>query len=295
VKRIIGSKFYFLFVVVLLVQSSCIKKTISLPPNQRPLAAKEATRTELLRALQERSSQVQTLMASTVYLDYTQGSAKSGVLDQYRQTRGVIVVERPGHIRIQVQVPVVLTTVATMLSDGKKFSLSIPYPTNKFGEWDVDTPIKPGNSISNLRPQIFLDGLFVDIRPYMNKSNVRFGTEEQVSGIHSYYVFTVNDDAADAPFDDVLEKTWIDRFDLRVARKQVFGKNGTLQTDVQYQNYQDIGGIPFPLEIEIERPAEELKVKLTFQMDNLKLNEKVDPSVWDLPRPEGAETIDLTR
>jgi outer membrane lipoprotein-sorting protein len=282
-----------LLVVVVLVQSSCIKKTISLPPNQRPLAAKEATRTELLKALQDRSTQVNTLTASTVYLDTTQGSAKSGVLDQYRQTRGVIVVERPSHIRVQVQVPVVLTTVATMVSDGKKWSLLVPYPTNKFGEWDVDAPIRPTNSIKDLRPQVFLEGLFVDIRPYLNKPNIRFGTEEQINGIHSYYVITVNDNMTAAPFEDVLEKIWIDRFDLRVARKQVFGKNGSLQTDVQYQNYQDVGGIPFPLEVEIERPAEGLKVKLTFQMETLKFNEKVDTSVWDLPRPEGAETIDL--
>jgi outer membrane lipoprotein-sorting protein len=295
VKRIIGSKFYFLFVVVLLVQSSCIKKTISLPPDQRLLPAKDATRAELLQALQTRSSQVTTLKASSMYLDSSQGSAKSGVLAQYRQTRGVIVVERPSHILIQVQVPVVLTTVATMVSDGKKWSLSIPYPTNQFGEWDVDAPSKPSNSIRDLRPQDILAGLFVDIRPYLNKPNIRFGTEEQVLGIHSYYVFTVNNDTADAPFDDVLEKIWIDRFDLQVARKQVFGKNGSLQTDVQYQNYQEVGGIPFPLEVEIQRPVEGLKVKMTFQMENLKFNEKVDPSAWDLPRPEGAETIDLTR
>jgi outer membrane lipoprotein-sorting protein len=294
VNRIIGLKFHFLFLVVLLVQSSCIKKTISLPPDQRPLAAKNATRAELLQALQERSSQIKTLQTATVLLDLKQGTGKSGVVDQYRQTSGIIIVERPSQIRIQVQAPLVLTTVATMVSDGKKYRLSIPYPTNKFGEADVDAPVKPTSSISNLRPQVFLEGLFVDIRPYQNKPNVRFGTEEQTQGIHSYYVFNVNDTTTDAPFEDVLEKIWIDRLDLQVTRKQVFGKNGALQTDVQYSNYQDVGGIPFPQEIVIQRPGESLEVKMTFQPDKLKLNETVDPSAWELTRPEDAETLDLT-
>ena len=291
-KRIIGSRLYFLFVLFLLVQSSCIKKTISLPPNQRPLPAKDATRAELLQLLENRSSQIKTLKTPNVLLDLTQGSAKSGVLDQYRTTTGVIVVERPSHIRVQVLA--LSLTVATMVSDSKKWSLLIPYPTNKFGEWDVDGPIKPTGSITDLRPQFLLEGLFVDIGPYLNRPNIKFGVEEQVQGIHSYYVFTVDDNTTDAPFEDVLEKIWIDRFDLRVARKQVFGKNGILQTDVQYQSYQDVSGIPFAHEIVIDRPLEALKVKMTFQMDNLKLNETVDSAAWDLPRPEGAGAIELT-
>jgi outer membrane lipoprotein-sorting protein len=290
VKSIIRYKFYLFFAALLLVQSSCIKKTISLPPNQIPLPSKVATRAELLQALQDKSSQIQTLQAS-VYLDLTQGSARSGVLDQYRQTNGVIVVDRPSNIRIQVQLPLVLNNLAIMVSDGMKYRLYIPF-RNQFGEADVNAPIKANNSLSNLRPQVFLEGLFVDIRPYLNRPNVRFGSEEQVQGIHSYYVITVNDNTADAPFEDVLEKIWIDRLDLQVGRKQVFGKNGTLETDVQYQNYQDVAGILFPQEIVIQRPLEGLTVKMTIQ--SLKLNEKVDPSVWDLPRPEGAETLDLT-
>lgn len=280
--------------MLLLVQSGCIKKTISLPPNERLLPAKDATRAELLQALVDRSSQIESLQAAQLYLDLTQGSAKSGVLDQYRQTRGVIVVERPCHIRIQVQAPVVLTTVATMVSDCKKYWLSIPYPGSKFGEADVNAPIKPTTSLTNLRPALFLEGLFVDVRAYVIDPNVKFSLDEEVQGRHSYYVFTVTDITNAGPFAEVLQRIWIDRTDLRVARKQVFGKDGALQTDAQYQNYQEIGGISFPQDIVIERPLEAVKVKITMSMDNLKLNEKVDPSVWDLARPEGAENIELT-
>src|SRR5437763_6434632 len=97
-----------------------------------------------------------------------------------------------------------------------------------------------------LRPKIILDGLFVDIRPYLTRPNVRLFPEEQVQGIHSYYVFNIIDITAGAPEAELLEKVWIDRNDLQVSRKQVFADHGTLQTDVEYQNYQPIDRIPFP-------------------------------------------------
>ena len=164
------------------------------------------------------------------------------------------------------------------------------------GEAEVNAPVHANGSVSdlrNLRPKLFLEGLFVDIRPYLNKPDVKFSDEEEFDGKHSYYVLTVFDSRAEAPYAEVSDRIWIDRFDLQVARKQVFGGNGVLQTDVRYQNYQNAGGISFPQEILILRKVERLTVKITFQMDALKLNVHVNPIAWDLPRPEGAETIDL--
>src|SRR5262245_48706415 len=106
------------------MQVSCIKKTIVVPEAERLLPAKNATRAELLQGLHDRSKQVETLKA-TVALDFTRGGAKSGVLDEYRQTKGYVLVERPAHIRIQVQMPIVLTTVAIMVSDGQEYRVSI--------------------------------------------------------------------------------------------------------------------------------------------------------------------------
>ena len=278
-----------LLLLLPLLQAGCIKKTTVVPQAQRLLPAKTATRPELLQALQQRSKQIETLKA-TVVIDFSRGGAKSGVLDQYRETKGYVFVDRPSHIRVQVQLPIVLTTVAVMVSDGQQYRLSIPVK-NQFAIEDVSAPISPKSSLSNLRPQIFLDGLFVDVMPHLSKPTVKALFEEAVVGIHSYYVFSFFEMANPEP--ELLEKIWIDRTDLNVSRKQVFGRDGKLETDVDYQDYHEQDGILYPKAIVIHRPGEDFSVKMILQQTTM--NEKLDEKIFDLPRPEGSELVQLTK
>ena len=279
-------KLQLLVCLLLLVQAGCIKKTTVVPQSDRLLPAQTATRSELLQALQEKSKQVETLKA-TVGIEFSRGGAKTGVLDEYRETKGYVFVERPSHIRVQVQMPVVLTTVAIMVSDGQQYRLSIPIK-NQFAIEDVNAPISADSSLNNLRPQIFLDGLFVDITRYENKQPL---FEETVVGTHSYYVFSFFDNSDSEP--QLLEKLWIDRTDMEVSRKQVFGKDGRLETDVDYQNYAGEGGQRYPKVIIIHRPIEDFTVKMTFQQTTM--NEKLDAKIFDLPRPEGSKLVQVRK
>jgi len=290
VKHKLISKIYLVFVLlVLFVQAGCIKKTTRLPDSQRLLPAKDATRGELLQGLETRAKQIASLKA-TVAIDFSRGGAKSGVLDEYRETKGYLFVERPSHIRVQVQAPLVLTTVAVMVSDGQQYRLSIPVK-NQFAIEDVHAPISVKNSLGNLRPQVFLDALFVDVMPYLNQPNVGRLFEEAVVGIRSYYVVTFVDTSG--PELQVLEKIWIDRTDLEVGRKQIFGKEGRLEQDVEYQEYHEEDGIRYPKVVVIQRPVEDFTVKLTFQQTTM--NEKLEAKIFDLPRPEGSQLVQLTQ
>jgi len=287
--KTLGSKLQLLLLSLLLFQASCIKKTTVVPQAQRLLPAKNATRPELLQALQEHSRQISTLKA-TVGIDFSRGGAKSGVLDEYRETKGYVFVDRPFHIRVQVQMPIVLTTVAVMVSDGQEYRLSIPIK-NQFAIENVNAPISPKSSLSNLRPQIFLDGLFVDVSRHMDKATVKALFEEAVVGIHSYYVFSFFDTANAEP--ELLEKIWIDRTNLDVSRKQVFSREGRLETDVEYQDYHNEDGIQYPKVIVIHRPIEDFSVRLTFQQTTM--NEKLDAKIFELPQPDGSELVQLTK
>jgi len=279
-----------LFLLLLpLLQASCIKKTTVVPQAQRLLPAKSATRPELLQALQHQSGQISTFKA-TVGIEFSRGGAKSGVLDEYRETKGYVFVDRPSHIRVQVQLPIVLTTVAIMVSDGQQYRLSIPIK-NQFAIEDVTAPISEKSSLSNLRPQVFLDGLFVDVMPYITKATVKALFEEAIVGIHSYYVFSFFDLAGSEP--QLLEKIWIDRTNLEVSRKQIFGREGRLETDVDYQDYHQEDGIPYPKTILIHRPIEDFSVKLALQQTTM--NEKLDAKIFELPQPEGSELVQLTK
>ena len=275
-------------ILLLLFPASCISRKRVLSEEQRLLPTKTATRSELVQELEARSNSIQTLQG-TVSLDLSGGGAKSGVLTEYHQTTGYVVVDRPKQIRFKVVAPIVLSTIADMVSDGRQYWVSIPVK-NQFLVGDVNAPANSKTALANLRPQHLLDGLFIDVRPYLNKAQVKSVLEEAVQGRRSYYVFSfINIGGSEA---QLMEKLWIDRTDMQVSRKQVFAKEGRLETDVEYLDYQSEGAESFPQTVVIQRPLEEYTVKMTFL--KAAFNQKLADDTFNLERPDGSELVRLT-
>src|SRR6266404_8466574 len=122
-----------------LVPASCISRKRVLPEEQRLLPAKTATRAELFQELEARSKAVQSLQG-TISLDLSGGGAKPGVMTEYHQTTGYVVVDRPRQIRFKVVAPIVLSTIADMVSDGRQYRVSIPLK-NQFFVGDANGPM----------------------------------------------------------------------------------------------------------------------------------------------------------
>lgn len=275
-------------ILLLLFPASCISRKRVLPEEQRLLPAKTATRAELVQDLEAKSNSIQTLQG-TVSLDLSGGGAKSGVLTEYHQTTGYVVVDRPKQIRFKVVAPIVLSTIVDMVSDGRQYRVSIPVK-NQFLVGEVNAPANSKTALANLRPQHLLDGLFIDVRPYLNKAQVKSVLEEAVQGRRSYYVFSfINIGGSEA---QLMEKLWIDRTDMQVSRKQVFAKEGRLETDVEYLDYQSEGAESFPQTVVIQRPLEEYTVKMTFL--KAAFNQKLADDTFNLERPDGSELVRLT-
>ena len=275
-------------ILLLLFPASCISRKRVLPEEQRLLPAKTATRGELVQDLEAKSNSIQTLQG-TVSLDLSGGGAKSGVLTEYHQTTGYVVVDRPKQIRFKVVAPIVLSTIVDMVSDGRQYRVSIPVK-NQFLVGEVNAPANSKTALVNLRPQHLLDGLFIDVRPYLNKAQVKSVLEEAVQGRRSYYVFSfINIGGSEA---QLMEKLWIDRTDMQVSRKQVFAKEGRLETDVEYLDYQSEGAESFPQTVVIQRPLEEYTVKMTFL--KAAFNQKLADDTFNLERPDGSELVRLT-
>lgn len=275
-------------ILLLLFPASCISRKRVLPEEQRLLPVKTATRGELVQDLEAKSNSIQTLQG-TVSLDLSGGGAKSGVLTEYHQTTGYVVVDRPKQIRFKVVAPIVLSTIVDMVSDGRQYRVSIPVK-NQFFVGDVNAPANSKTALANLRPQHLLDGLFIDVRPYLNKAQVKSVLEEAVQGRRSYYVFSfINIGGSEA---QLMEKLWIDRTDMQVSRKQVFAKEGRLETDVEYLDYQSEGAESFPQTVVIQRPLEEYTVKMTFL--KAAFNQKLADDTFNLERPDGSELVRLT-
>jgi hypothetical protein len=291
-----GSRIRFVFLLFSLMLAGCIsvKRTRVIPQDQRLLPAKSATKDQLLQALLDKSKQVHTLKGS-VTLDFSGGGSQSGVLTEYRQTTGYVLVDRPQNIRIKVLAPIVASTVFDMVSDGHQYRVSIPVK-NQFAVGDVDAPLNSKSPIANLRPQHLLDALFVDIDPYMEKTpqQVKFLFNEQIEGRRSFYVFTFIDVAADGREVQTLEKIWLDRNDdFQVSRKQIFRPDGRIETDVEYSNYHSQGGMQFPELVVIQRPIEDYTLKIAFQ--KTALNDKLPDNTFNLERPEGSELVQVAQ
>ena len=288
-KHSVTSKLRIVFILLLVIQASCISRRRVLSQDERLLPAKTATLEELLHQLEERSHSVQTLQG-TIFLDLSGGGAKSGVLTEYHQTTAYVVVDRPQQIRFKVVVPIVLSTIADMVSDGTQVRVSIPLK-NQFVVGAASEPLVTKTALANLRPQHLLDGMFVDIRPYEKDPQVKSYLEETVQGRRSYYVFSFIDIAG--KYAQLLEKLWIDRTDMQISRKQVFGKDGRVETEVNYSNYQLDGENSFPHTIVIQRPVEEYTLKMAFQKATL--NQKLPEDAFNLQRPEGSDLVQMAR
>jgi hypothetical protein len=88
-----------------------------------------------------------------------------------------------------------------------------------------------------------------------------------------------------------MEKIWIDRTELEVARKQIFGKDGKMDLNVEYGDYDKQDDIEFPKVVMIQLPGEDVALKITFQKTTL--NQNLTADAFTLERPSGAELVQL--
>jgi len=288
VKVRVGLKLRIIFILLPLIQASCISTKRTIPVDARPLAALTASRSDLLHGLEDQSKRIHTLQG-TITLDASSGgNVKTEVMTEYRQTKGFVLVERPNHVRLRIQAPLALATVFDMVSDGREYRVSIPIQ-NKFLIGDLDAPAKDKNAILNLRPQVLITGMFVDITRYLNDPHVKSTFEEFREGRRSFYVFSFINVAG--PESHLVEKLWIDRLNLQVTRKQVFRNDGKVETDVEYSGYSAGGDIRYPQVILIQRPIEDYALKMTFQKTSV--NEKLTDDAFNLEQPSGSELVRL--
>jgi outer membrane lipoprotein-sorting protein len=234
-----------------------VRRETRVHPSQLPPPALEASLADLVARLNTISQSVRTLTA-TVDLEPTAGSIYSGVIKEYNDVRGFILISKPAMIRMVGQAPLVRTTIFDMASNGEDFRLYIP-PKQKFivGKTNFRRPAK--NSLENLRPQHILEALLVSP---LDASNEKWFLEEAQEGGRRFYVVTVVE-----PADEELRlkrKAWFDRTNLGLVRMQFYESDGVYIEDVHYSDYQDFQGISYPSHIEVERPIEDYRLAITI-------------------------------
>ena len=279
--------FSLVLTVVILAASGCaVRRTtkVALPQSSAPPL--DASVEDLVGRVNAQADKIQTLTA-TVDFQPTAGSVYSGVIKEYHDVKGFILVKKPALIRVIGQAPIIRTNIFDMVSDGETFRLNIP-PKHKFivGKTSVTRPAK--NALENLRPQHILDALLVQpIDPARDK----FSFEKAEDGGRRYYVLTVFQPGVAA----ILfpqRKIWFDRSNLDAARLQSYGPQGDYLEDVQYSNFQDFQGTRYPTLIQITRPVEDYRLAITIL--KAVFNQEITPDKFELKKPDGSELVELS-
>ncbi len=271
-----------LLALVALLADACAvsKKTKVRPQEIRP--ALEATEDQLIAQYNQIACGVRSLRA-TVQLAPTAGSAYSGVIEEYHEVRGFILAQKPAHIRMIGQAPVVAKNVFDMTSDGETFRIFIP-SKNKFIVGPASLERAAKKPIENLRPQHVLDAIFWP--ELVTSRTVLF--EEFDAEPARYYVLT---QLRGTSLPEIARKIWFDRADLSIARMQIYGPGGKLVSDIRYADWQPVDDVRYPRQIWVARPHDDYRLEV--RITQLALNEAIAADRFHLQQPPGTELVRL--
>jgi outer membrane lipoprotein-sorting protein len=140
-------------------------------------------------------------------------------------------------------------------------------------------------------PKDIADAIFVDIKPYVNNLKYKLVPKQTTLGTHSYYIVTVIDVEAHGTDGQVVEEIWIDRTNMEIVRQVAYGEEGLELTDTTFSGYQISGEAPFPRVVTINRPIEDVNLRITFQSAP-DVNTSIPADAFQLD-PEGADVMQV--
>jgi hypothetical protein len=273
---------------------SMSQKTVG-KPAAVPLPLKSATKTALITAYDELANSITSLNAA-VTIRLTAGSTYTGTIEQYHEINGFILAQKPAHIRVIGQVPVVGKDIFDMESGGETFHIFIP-SKNQYLVGPTNLEGSSSKPVENLRPQHLLDAIFWESVP--NRAPVLL--EETAAPEGNFYILTVvrgvgangaAPTAVGGPGDwEIARKIWFERSHLNVARIDTFELDGKPAAITRYSQWDMFGPVRYPRQISLDRPQNDYQLQLTIT--RLTANDAIAPDRFALPQPPGAELIRL--
>jgi outer membrane lipoprotein-sorting protein len=293
-KLIVGrAKWIACLAAVSALTAGCaISHTTPVKPAGVVMPLQTATKEELLSKFNKQADAVTSINA-TVTMQLTAGAAYTGVIEQYNRVGGFILAQKPSHIRVIGQAPIVGTNIFDMVSDGETFHIFIP-SKNQFlvGSAQLERPsAKP---IENLRPQHLIDAIFW--QTISNENPVLFEEVDQPTA--HYYVLTVarratapgaGSSAASGADWEIARKIWFDRADLNVSEVQTYDPGGKMNSDIHYSGWNTDTPPVYPRQITVRRTTEDYELQIAIT--KLTVNELVEASRFVLDQPTGSELV----
>ncbi len=284
-----------LVVSVLAGSQACLFRTRKVQVYSNNEQMLTATLEDLVNRINTEAAKVQTLDA-TVNIDTSVGGSTKGIVTDYQQISGYVLIRRPNMIRMIGLFPLVRNKAFDMVSDGTEFKLWIPVK-NKFyvGHNDV---VKPAaNPLENLRPQVIYEALLLhaidpekDIVVLEASNPVEFDEKtKQVHVLSTYSVDVIRKDSDGKYY--LQRKVIFDRQDLIPDHQIFYDKQGSVVTDATYSAFKYFNDVRVPTIIEIKRPQENYDI--TVAITKATVNGVMKDDQFALDQPAGSQLVDL--
>ena len=251
-------------------------------PN-RPLLT--ATKNELVQRLHEIYDPIQSFLMRADLSPSVTNPSQRAVTD-YATISAFVLFRKPDEIRVIGQDPVLHATIFDMVSMGNEFRVNIP-PKNRFIVGKDDVPGTSSNKLENLRPTAFLAALL--IQPPDPATGITL-LEASTEGKDPVYILLIAQRNQNQF--RLVRNIYFDRYTLQVTRQRAFDPAGNIISETKYSEWKPYQGIPFPCEIEIQRPQDNYEVQLTVGTMDMN-GPQVTPEKFVLNQPEGTDLQQL--
>ncbi len=288
---------FLALLLVLPVLTGCLRHTrrVQQPKMAGPVMSADVL--DLVQRINQRYDQIQSLTAT---MDFTAsvGGARQGKQTDYTSFLGYILFRKPEMLRVLILVPVLHTHAMDLASDGKTFTMLIP-PQRRAIEGKNSVTKPAANPLENLRPNVFVDSLLVrNIAPDQIVSVIHESTTSQNPKNSKQlielpeYDLTILSDASptptSTPIAHVAKPLRVIRFsrvDLMPIEQDIYNSAGDLETQVLYGPYRDFNGTNFPSIIDVRRPLDGYRIRLT--VEKLTANQPLSDDQFQLKVPAG--------
>lgn len=269
--------------------TGCLTHVRSVPKTRPADVVLNAALDQLLKQVEVRFDAVQTITAS-VEIAATTGGGLQGHETEYPSFSGYIFLRKPEDLRVLLRVPILGSQALDMVSDGKNWKLWIPRKNLAMvGTSEVTKPSQ--NGLENLRPAVFFDSLLVrglesgEIVSLTSDTRVVQGQKGKKDLIEEPdYDLQILAQPQDQTA-HTIRVIHISRTNLLPYQQDIYGPDGTVVTRALYSDYQKFGDTPFPMKIEIRRPADQYRLSITIT--KLTLNQPLENDQFELKIPAG--------
>jgi outer membrane lipoprotein-sorting protein len=286
-----------LLALFLPVFTGCLSHTRKL---QQPILAGpvlDADVLDLVKGVNDRYDKIQSLTAT---MDFTVsvGGAHKGKQTDYTSFRGFMLFRKPQMLRVVIKVPVFLATAVDLASDGTTFKLLIPSKSRVI-EGKNSVTKRSASPLENLRPNVFIDSVLIhDISPnqivsVIHESSTTLDPKTKRLIEQPQYDLTVLNGAKPLSPNDIakvaqpLRVIRFSRIDLLPVEQDIYNSAGDLETQVLYGPYKDFDGTKFPVTIDISRPIDEYRIRLS--VEKLEVNLPLPDKQFELTIPSSTK------